>query len=388
MRVLHIGKYYPPYKGGIENFMRDLMKAQQQAGLSVSALVHHHIPNRPCKREEDHGLRIVRASLLTQWLYTPVSPSFPGLLRKWIRTFRPHVLHLHLPNPSVFWSLLVPEARGVPWVIHWHSDVVPSAIDRRLQMAYRCYRPLEQILLRRAKMILVTSQSYLNSSEPLRRWRSKCRVIPLGVDPDRLPWPGEALLHEAQSAWKPGALKVLAVGRLTYYKGFDVLVRAAGRMPGVSVQIVGDGELKGRLRTEIRKLGLQDRVMLRGPLPDRMLQASFAACDVVCLPSLERTEAFGVVLVEAMRYGRVLVVSDVPGSGVGWVVKTGECGFLVPPGDEGALGSVFQRLMTRPALLDEMGKRGKARFKDHFHIRPVARAIRKIYDEVMEGSAD
>ncbi|MFO7749576.1 MAG: hypothetical protein R6V54_05735, partial [Desulfobacteraceae bacterium] len=70
----------------------------------------------------------------------------------------------------------------------------------------------------------------------------------------------------------------------------------------------------------------------------------------------------------------------------GWVVRTGECGFLVPPGDENALRSVFQRLMAQPALLDEMGKRGTARFKERFHIRPVARAIRDLYDEVIEES--
>ncbi|MFO7986205.1 MAG: glycosyltransferase [Desulfatiglandaceae bacterium] len=388
MRVLHIGKYYPPYKGGIENFMRDLMKAQQKAGISVSALVHHHVPNRPSRWEEDHGLRIVRASLLTQVLYTPISSSFPGLLRTRIRTFRPDLLHLHLPNPSVFWNLIIPEARAVPWVIQWQSDVVPSAIDRRLRTAYRCYRPLEQALLRRAQGVIVASQAYLDSSEPLQRWRSKCRAVPLGVDPERLPRPGETLLHEAESAWKPSALKVLAVGRLTYYKGFDILMKAVARTPGVSVQIVGEGDLRPRLEAEIRKLGLQNRVILKGALSDPMLQAAFAACDVVCLPSLERTEAFGVVLVEAMRYGRVLVVSDIPGSGVGWVVRTGECGFLVPPGDENALRSVFQRLMAQPALLDEMGKRGTARFKERFHIRPVAHTIRRLYDEVMEGSAD
>ncbi len=368
--------------------MRDLLKAQRGMGLSVLALVHDHIPGRPTEALNDAGIKIIRASLNTQRLYTPISLAFPRLLKKCIRRFKPDLLHLHLPNPSVFWNLTMSEARHIPWIVQWQSDVVPSTIDRRLQTGYRFYRPLEQTLLRRAKRVIVASEAYLTQSEPLRGWRSKSRVIPLGVDPDRLPWPNETHIQAAESAWKPGRLKVLAVGRLTYYKGFDVLIRAVAQTPGVSVQIVGEGDLKRRLGRTIQRMGLEDQVVLRGEAPDEVLQALFATSDAVCLPSLERTEAFGVVLVEAMRYGRVLVVSDIPGSGVGWVVKSGECGFLVPPGDEEALRSVFQRLTDEPAVLKALGEKGAKRFDERFHIVPVARQINGIYEEVIAAFMD
>jgi len=382
VRVLHIGKYYPPYKGGIENFMRDLLRAQKEMGLCVSALVHDHIPGRPTTWANDNGIRITRASLLTQLLYTPISPAFPRLLKTCIRDFRPDMLHLHLPNPSVFWNLLA-SARNVPRVIQWQSDVVPSRIDRRLRAGYHFYRPLEQMLLRRAQRVVVASQAYLEHSEPLQRWWSKCRVVPLGVDRRRLPWPSEERIAKAESTWAPKTLKVLAVGRLTYYKGFDVLVRAVAQVPGISVQLMGEGDHKRKLLHDIQEMGLEDRVVLRGEVSDEVLQAAFATCDVLCLPSLERTEAFGVVLVEAMRYGRVVVASDIPGSGVGWVVKTGECGFLVPPGDAQALRSVFQRLMADPKMMRELGKKGMTRFEERFHIGPVAREMSEIYAEAM-----
>ncbi|MDZ7697142.1 MAG: glycosyltransferase [Deltaproteobacteria bacterium] len=388
MRVLHIGKYYPPYKGGIENFMRDLLKAQKAMGLSVLALVHDHIPGRPTKVLHDAGIQVVRASLKTQRLYTPISLAFPRLLRGCIRRFQPDVLHLHLPNPSVFWNLVMSEARSIPWVVQWQSDVVPSSIDRRLRVGYRLYRPLEQTLLRQTKRVIVASEAYLNHSEPLKPWRSKCGVVRLGVDPDRLPLPDETQLQAAESEWKPGKLKVLAVGRLTYYKGFDVLIRAVAQTPGVSVQIVGEGELRKRLGRTIRGMGLEDQVVLRGEVPDDVLQAVFASCDVVCLPSLERTEAFGVVLLEAIRYGRVVVASDIPGSAVRWVVETGECGFLVPPGDENALSSIFQRLMSAPDMLDALRQRGMGWFEAKFHIGPVAQQIRHVYQEVVDEWKD
>ncbi len=386
MRILHIGKYYPPYAGGMEIFLRDLLKAHKKEGLDAAGLVHHHLPGRSSLKEEIEGVQVFRASSLGQILYVPISLSFPLVLRKIIRSFRPQLLHLHFPNPSAFWSLAVSEARAVPWVIQWQSDVVPSTIDRRLQTAYRCYRPLEQRMLKRSEKILVASKPYLNHSIPLKPWASKCVVAPLGVDPERLPWPEADALQQAERSWQPG-LRVLAVGRLTYYKGFDVLIRAAGRTHGVAVQIVGDGNLRAHLQTEIRQKGLENRVLLRGGLSNVMLQALFATCHVFCLPSLERTEAFGVVLLEAMRYGKPIVVSDIPGSGPGWVVKEGDCGWRVPPGDVDALAAQLKNLAANPELCRELGRKGRENFKMKFQIQSVARGIKGIYEEILAGKS-
>ena len=388
MRVLHIGKYYPPCPGGMENFLGDLLRALMGEGVAVSALVHHHISGRPSCSENDGGIEIHRARFFGQVLYAPLSPSFPRLLRLCIRDFRPHLLHFHFPNPSAFWSFLVPEARSIPWIIQWQGDVVPSTIDRRLQPAYKCYRPFEQAFLRRTKKIIATSRDYLEYSGPLKKWTSKCCVVSLGIDPERLPWPEEADLRRAEKTWRSGALKVLAVGRLTYYKGFDVLLRAADRCPGISVQIVGGGALRSELQREIGRRGIEERVTLRGELSNIDLQALLATCNLLCLPSIERSEAFGIVLLEAMRYGKALVVSDIPGSGTGWVVRTGSCGFLVPPGDAGALTKVFERLISQPSLCQKMGKKGSESLQQTFHIRFVARQIKEIYARTIGESRD
>ena len=386
MRILHIGKYYPPYAGGMEIFLRDLLFSLKDGGSEVMGLVHHHLPGRLSLREEVEGVPIFRVSSLGQILYTPMSPSFPLVFRKIIRSFRPHILHSHLPNPSAFWSLALPDARAVPMVIQWQSDVVSSEIDRRLQPAYRCYRPLEQRTLARAEKILVASEPYLHHSIPLKPWASKCAVIPLGVDPERLPWPDADALQQAEGSWCPGCLRVLAVGRLTYYKGFDVLIRAAGRTKGVAVQIVGHGDLRPQLQRTIRQRGLETRVSLRGGLSDEMLQALFATCDVFCLPSLERTEAFGVVLLEAMRYGKPIIASHIPGSGPGWVVQEGDCGWLVPPDDVDALRIRMKNLVAQPGLCRELGRKGRENFKKKFHIQSVAKSVTKIYEDILESS--
>ncbi|MEZ5583162.1 MAG: glycosyltransferase [Candidatus Competibacteraceae bacterium] len=235
-------------------------------------------------------------------LYAPISPSFPFWLARAIHAFKPALLHFHVPNTSAFWALLTPAARRLPWIIHWHSDVVSSQIDRRLALAYRLYRPWEQRLLAASRAIIVTSPNYLHASEALRPWRDKCRVIPLGLDPARIAEPASNDVNHAQSRWGEASCKLLAMGRLTYYKGFEVLVRAVADIANVRLIIVGKGEQHRRLEYLIETLGLGDRVVLAGSQTDAELSALWATCDIFCLPSLERTEAFGLVLLEAMRF--------------------------------------------------------------------------------------
>ena len=100
MRVLHVGKFYPPYAGGIENFLADLLAAQQALGIEIAALVHHHLPgwHAEVPRSSEPGPRIYRAPCLGRIVYAPLSPSFPWWLDKVIRDFAPDLLHLHLPN--------------------------------------------------------------------------------------------------------------------------------------------------------------------------------------------------------------------------------------------------------------------------------------------------
>lgn len=387
MRVFHIGKYYPPYHGGMENFLRDLLKAQVQRGMEAMALVHHHIPGQPSSSENRDGVCIVRASTWGQILYVPLSPMFPWVLKQTLSSFRPDILHLHLPNPSVFWCLLLAGARKVPWVVQWQSDMVPSRIDPRLKAAYKGYRPLEQALLKRVRRVIVASPDYLASSLPLRKWLSKCGVVPLGIDPERLPWPSPSAVDGALASWGGNeGVKILCAGRLTYYKGLDVLIRAARLCEKVTVQIVGKGVLQERLQDQIVRMGLEERVFLRGSLLDRDLHALFVTCDAVCLPSLERSEAFGIVLLEAMRFGKAVVVSDIPGSGAGWVVRKGEGGLLVPPGDALSLAKAFDRLDRESGLGESLGVKGKEGFWREFHIGSVAAKTEAVYREALEES--
>ncbi|QGU33814.1 glycosyltransferase [Thermochromatium tepidum] len=387
MRVLHLGKYFPPFAGGMEHFLADLLPALAAHGVESSALVHHERPGwRGALPTTPEDPPVYRAPTYGRLLYAPLSPTFPWWLARLIGEWRPDLLHLHLPNTSAFWALALPRARRLPWVVHWHSDVVASTLDRRLKLAYGLYRPWEQALLARAARIIVTSPDYLDASQALAPWRARCVVIPLGLDPARLPDPDPESRARAEQLWGANqGLRILAIGRLTYYKGYEILIQAAAQRPETHVLIVGAGELAGSLHALIRSLGLEGRVQLLGQQPDPLVHALIDGCDLLCLPSIERTEAFGLVQLEAMRFGKPVVVSDIPGSGTGWVVRQAGHGLMVPPGDPKALAAAIEQLGQDPAQARRLGQAGAQALETHFGIARVAEQIARGYVEVLDA---
>lgn len=378
MRILHVGKYFPPVHGGMERFLGDLAQAQRAAGHDVNVLVHDD--GRSDLRADPPW--VMRCPVWIRLFFAPISPLFPLWLRRAIARHDPDVIHLHMPNLSAFWVLLLPSARRRTWIVHWHSDVERSR--RSLRILYPHYSIFERALLDRAEIIVVTSPQYLEASQPLSAWRSKCRVVPLGVDPMRLPAVTDS---ETQGLWKTDGLRLLAVGRLTYYKGFETLVRAVVGDPGKQLVIIGAGEERPRLERLLQPAGDPASVALLGEAGDATLVRLMASCDVFCLPSIERTEAFGIVLVEAMRYGKPLLVSDIQGSGVGYVARHGQNAIAVPAGDEKAWRAAIDDLAAHPDRRRLMGLLGSQRYEREFGIASVAAKLDLIYSLALRVDA-
>ncbi len=367
LRVLHIGKFYPPHPGGIERFTADLAHAQHHSGLQPAVLAHSggtaagHPPPFPVRLVRSHG----------RLLFVPVSPDWAWRCRRLLQQFRPDLLHVHLPNPSAFWMLGLPAARALPWIVHWHADVPEDTGHRGLQLAYPLYRGFERRMLARARTIIATSARYRDASRPLQPFLDKVDVVPLGI--------GAAPAATAAPDWPGTGLRLLAVGRLSFYKGFDVLIDALARAPEASLLLIGDGEQASGLRQQIAALGLQERVRMLGRVDDATLEAAYRACDVLCLPSIDRSEAFGLVLVEAMRAGKPVLASAIPGSGVAEVVDDGATGRLLPLRDPAAWAAAITALAQQPALREAWGQAGFDRWRQRFRIAPVSDAITTIY---------
>ncbi len=384
MKVLHVGKSFPPAAGGIESFLRDLMLAQQAAGTQAEAIVHHHETGRPTVQENVQGLAVTRVRVLGDLVHTPISPTFPRHLAATIRRLKPDVLHLHMPNVSAFWTLLHPTARRIPAVVHWHADVLRSKLDRGLAMSYWAYRPFEGRLLRHSRAIIATSPRYADSSPTLQPFRDKLHTVPIGIDRERLAEPDPSQHAWAESTWPGDGLRVLVIGRLAYYKGHRVLFEAVQHCERpLALCIVGDGPLKDALHADLRQHTNHDQILMLGGRTDEQVRALLHTCDCLCLPSIERTEAFGVVLLEAMGYGKPTIASDVPGSGMGWVIRDGQTGLLVPPSEPRRLADALQTLAADPSLCARLGEQGRSDLAARFDIHRIAEQLEAVYKGVV-----
>jgi glycosyltransferase involved in cell wall biosynthesis len=167
-----------------------------------------------------------------------------------------------------------------------------------------------------------------------------------------------------------------------------VLLRAIAAVPDASLLVIGEGECRDALEDQARDLGIQARVRFTGRVDmdeagEAMLQAAYASADVFCLPSTDRAESFGLVLLEAMRARLPVIASAIPGSGVGFVVRDGETGLLVPPGDASALANALRQLAVEPALRARLGAAGAQRWQQEFTLDRAADRVLELYQQVL-----
>ena len=322
LRIMHIGKYHPPHAGGMESYLGGLLRVQSAQGLEVTAVVHSSERSLWDKREQETD-KDCGASYdvikVARWLnigFIPVSPLFLLAVRSAIKKYRPDILHLHHPNSSLMWLLLLKSARRLPWVSHWHSDILTPYSNLIVKLAYFFYRPVETALLKISNLVIATSPPYLKSSPQLQKFKNKAVVQPLGINFDKLPQ--QSTVEALQRPSKP---VVLAVGRMAPYKAFDNLIRAVAMVPEIHCWLVGTGAEQKRLQQLARKLGVHGRLEFRGAPSNEQLWGYYQSADMFVLPSRERTEAFGVVLLEAAYFGLPIIATDIEGSGVPWVAR-------------------------------------------------------------------
>lgn len=370
MRVLHVGKYYPPVKGGMESVLRDLCEGLLDAGHEVAALVAHDGPDDRIEALDDAGRGVlVRCGAKGVVASQPITPSLLSHLRRFAGEWGPDVVHLHRPNPLAAAALLAVRGalpRDCVLALWHHSDVVRQRFGALLKV------PLDRALLRACDGVCVSSAGLRDTSRELASVRDAVRVIPFGVDPGR--WRvGDPGAHDG----------FLFVGRLVYYKGLDPLLDAARDEPRLHLRIAGDGPLRARLAERIADEGLGDRVALLGTLTDAELHDELARCRALVLPSSHGSETFGVVQLEAMATG-VPVVSTRLGTGVAEVNRHEETGLTVTPGDAAALADAMRRLLDDPAAAVAWGRAGRARVEARYSRSGMIDALTDWYGELAD----
>jgi rhamnosyl/mannosyltransferase len=364
LRVLHVGKFYPPHMGGIETHLQALcgaLRDHADVRVIVSSDDRHTI------EETVDSVPVARLATLLTAFSTSISPAMVSR----IRNSQAELVHIHLPNPAAVLAYLASGHRG-QLIITYHSDTVKQKVLGRL------FEPLLKAALRKSAAIIATSPTYLATSSVLRTFRDRCHIIPYGIDTAQFEQCDPEAVRDVRERF--GERLVVSVGRLVYYKGFDVLIRAMATVRGKLV-IVGDGPLRAELQSLAARLGLTEKVVFAGEINNTVLNAYYHAADLFALASVARSEAFGIVQIEAMAAGLPVVNTSLD-SGVPFVSLDGETGLTVPPGNAPALAAALNRLLDDGGLRQTLGQAGVRRAKQEFSLDTMLRRTLSLYESV------
>lgn len=374
MRVLHVSKYYPPTFGGLEKVVYDIVEGLAQRDVRADVLCAAAGGTRSCI-DQANGYTITRKRELAKIAATPIAP---GLLNYYSSVCNQYdVVHIHLPNPLANLAAMLRNTKAKV-VLHWHSDII-----KQKQML-KLYRPMQNWLLRRADSIVVTSPNYLEGSDQLAGFKHKAVVIPIGMDASELT-PRPELVDSIRQEHQ-GRTIVFALGRLTRYKGFEYLIKAARSLKNCVVLLGGKGEEQARLVALIEQYEVKDRVKMLGGIPHGDLASYYEAADMFCLPSYTKNEAFGVVQLEAMTFGKPVICTDIAGSGVPWVNAHEVSGLVCPPSSASALAAAIQRLADDPKLREKLGAQGYERVRTIFSVDQMVENTHALYAQLLDRS--
>lgn len=314
--------------------------------------------------------RLIGCHTLKKAYATMLSPAMILSLRK--RCGEYDIIHVHHPDPMACLALLLSGYKGKV-VLHWHADI------EKQKALLKLYMPLQKWLLKRADVIVGTTPVYLAESPFLTGVQPKVKCLPIGIEPvHACPEQTGVLLGRY-----PGKKIIFSLGRLVEYKGYRYLIEAARYLGNDYVVLIGgEGVLKEELQNEIATLGVEEKVKLLGRIPDEELPTYYRACTLFCLSSIQKTEAFGIVQIEAMSCGKPVVATCIPHSGVAWVNEHGVSGLNVTPKDAKALADAIRTIADDELAYRKFSAGAEKRYREMFTKDKMINNVLDIYNKL------
>lgn len=381
IRILQLGKFFPPDFGGMETVIYDITLGLNERGIACDALcanskAQYKEDILPPKISEDNPksyAKIMRCASFGKLASTAIAPQMIVKLRAIIAQY--DIIHIHLPDPMANLALFCANCKGKKIIIHWHSDIIKQ------KFLLKIYAPLQHWLLKRADSIIATTKQYAEFSPTLKPFREKICVIPIGIDSLlESPKLAESKIAESRQSKKT----IFALGRLVKYKGFEYLIESMRYLPNFTLYIAGSGAEWANLQAKIKALHVIDstiknRIFLLGKIDECTKKAHLNNDSIFVLPSITRNEAFGVVQLEAMSAGMPVIATDIKGSGVSFVNLHNESGLIVQPRDAKAIAKAILRVMSD---YPRFSKGAQMRYLAYFTKDKMIDKIIDLYDRI------
>lgn len=372
MRVLQLGKFYPPHVGGIESVMLDIVEGLNESNITCDILCS----NKKFKYVEEinNKNKIYRTKTYGILFSTSITPQMIKKLKEILNQY--DIVHIHLPDPMANLALLLANPKKQKIIVHWHSNIVKQKI------LLQFYKPLQTWLLKKADIIICTSEKYAKESPFLQKYRNKCEIVPLCVNVSKFVI-NDKKIAQLQNEYKNKKI-IFSLGRMVSYKGFEYLAKAAKYLDE-SYQIIigGDGPLKKGLEDYIKNNNLNEQVKLVGRISDNDLASYYQLADIFCLPSISEAEAFGIVQIEAMQFKVPVVTSKIRGSGIDWVNKNNYSGINVDKKNPKSIAEAIKKICLSKEIYDGFSERAHLRYLERFTKDKMNNSIQTIYKKVL-----
>ncbi len=374
LRVAHITAVYPPICGGIGAVAEEYARGLAARGLAVEVLTPDYGGG---KRKEERGKSegVTQLRPLYAWGFAALVPQLLWQLRRF------DVIHLHHPFyggeeaaalASWFWR--------IPLVVTYHMQPKASGWVGAIMRWHR--RLVEPFILRQAKIILVSSRDYANetivSNDTLVSFETRVSEMPFGVDTTRFR-PGRDDAFRAEHGVPADAMTIIFVGGLDdahYFKGLPILLTALQHVDAHLI-VIGEGNRRLTYQAQATSLGLAARVHFAGAVSTADLPRAYRAADLHVLASIDRSEAFGLVTLEAMASGIPSVVSNLPG--MRSLIVPGETGLLTPAADTKALAQRLQELLQQNGSRQAMGEAARRRAVAEYDAETLLDRLLRLY---------
>ena len=373
MRILQLGKAYPPANlGGVEVTIKLINEGLHGLGISCDVLgVNDSFFS---KKEVSLFGTIYRESLIIKAFSTLFSVKL--IYRLFLIRNNYDVIHIHHPDPmSIFAVWLVrPKCK---LVLHWHSDILKQSFLLIL------YKPFQNWILNKCNAIICTSIPYAENSLHLKAFINKVSIIPIGIDKSSLKI-HKPTIENIRNKFHNKKI-VLSIGRFAYYKGYEFLIEAVKDFDkDIVLILIGEGELKSRLQEKVIGLQLSEKVFFLGEISNVQRNCYLYMAELFVLSSIYKTEAFGIAQIEAMAFGKPIVSTKIPNSGVDWVNQNMVSGITVQIRDAKAISSAVNLILNDKNLYSNLSVGSFKRFNANFTQVHMSNSIKILYENILK----
>ncbi|WP_033147757.1 glycosyltransferase [Prevotella sp. P6B1] len=372
--ILQIAKYYHPVEGGIET----VTKYMAEGLTSFRHIVVCFSQDGITRMDDINGVRVYRIAPSIKISSQDIAFSYYYYLKKIIYEVQPDIILLHCPNPFLYPITAKLTPRNTKLVLYWHSDILGKGL------LYRLISNSEKKILRKADMILATSNNYIHESSPIFPYSNKTKVVANGIIKKDFQWRlgDEITIQEIKTRYHNKKI-VFFVGRHATYKGLNYLIEAEKYIKSDCIILIGG---RGSETEKLKASCHSDRIKFIGRIPNEYLRCYYYASDIFAFTSCTKQEAFGIALAEAMYCGCVPVTFSIEGSGANWVSVKNETGIEVELGDVKAYAEAIDKLLSNHDMYYQYAAAGKKRVASMFTSEQANIEAGKILNELIDNN--